>query len=117
MGQFDIPMSIIITICRGRGMCFHYLKNYQTLYLLIKKNNIVILLDFVGERIYASLLIDASCSSGFPEASKVHEWCCTDKEPKDTKVNDMEEDVQDLHKDHEVSHTPSDVALNFYLLY
>ena len=48
----------------------------------------------------------------------MRELCCTDnKEQKDTKVNDMEEDVQDLDKDHEVSHTPSDVALNFYLLY
>ena len=96
-------------------MCFHYLKYYQTLLLLIKKkkcDSIIILLDFIGERI----LIDTSCSSGFLEASKVRELCCTDnKEQKDTKVNDMEEDVQDLDKDHEVSHTPSDVALNLVL--
>ena len=101
-------------------MCFHYLKYYQTLQLLIKKkkcDSIIILLDFIGERIYASLLIDASSSSGFLEASTVRELCCTDNELKGTKVNNMEEEVQDLDKDHEVSHTPSDVALNFYLLY
>ena len=45
----------------------------------------------------------------------MRELCCTDNELKGTKVNNMEEEVQDLDKDHEVSHTPSDVALNLVL--
>lgn len=74
---------------------------------------IVVLLDFIGEL----LIIDTSYSSGFLEERTVCEWRCTDKEPKDLKVKDMEEDVQGLDEDHEVSHMSSDVALNFYLLY
>lgn len=40
-----------------------------------------------------------------------------DKEPNDPKVEDMKENIEDLDEDREVSHKPSDVALNFYLLY
>ncbi len=40
-----------------------------------------------------------------------------DKEAKDSRLDDVKEDLEDLDEDHEVSHIPSDVALNFYLLY
>lgn len=40
-----------------------------------------------------------------------------DKEPKDGESEVMKETVEDLDDDHEVSSTPSDAALNLYLLY
>ncbi|KAG2655199.1 hypothetical protein PVAP13_1NG546401 [Panicum virgatum] len=49
------------------------------------------------------LPVSARSEEGFLEASKVRELCCTDNELKGTKVNNMEEEVQDLDKDHEKS--------------
>ncbi|XP_010236181.1 uncharacterized protein LOC104583885 isoform X2 [Brachypodium distachyon] len=40
-----------------------------------------------------------------------------DKEPKEAEPEEMKEDLEDLDGDHVVSRTPSDVALNLYLLY
>lgn len=68
------------------------------------------------KRKYGSLLTDTS-SSVVPKGSKAREWLCKDKEPEDGEFEGMKEDVEDLDEDHEVSPMPSDVALNFYLLY
>ncbi|KAF8691829.1 hypothetical protein HU200_040232 [Digitaria exilis] len=63
------------------------------------------------------LPVSAVSEKGFLEGNELCEWRCTDKEPKDLKVGDMKDDVEDLIENHEVSQMPSDVALNFYLLY
>lgn len=60
---------------------------------------------------------DAGSEKVVPKGSKVREWLCKDKEPEDGEFEGMKEDVEDLDEDHEVSPMPSDVALNFYLLY
>ncbi|RCV09075.1 hypothetical protein SETIT_1G377700v2 [Setaria italica] len=85
------------------------------------QNNTVILLGFQGpEKAIVSISqyevdraekngSDSICAEatmtgdiqGFLEERKVCEWRCTDKEPKDLKVKDMEEDVQGLDEDHE----------------
>lgn len=62
---------------------------------------------FIGENEIGSLLTDASYSSVLLK----------DKEPKDGECEVMKETVEDLDDDHEVSSTPSDAALNLYLLY
>ncbi|XP_040376474.1 uncharacterized protein LOC102711779 isoform X2 [Oryza brachyantha] len=62
------------------------------------------------------LSIDAE-NKVFPKGVEVHNWHCMDKEPKDGRLDDVKEDLVDLDEDHEVSHIPSDIALNFYLLY
>ncbi|CAO2040058.1 unnamed protein product [Urochloa humidicola] len=50
-----------------------------------------------------ALPVSAGSEKGFLEGSKECEWRCTDKVPKDLKVKDVEEDVQDLDEDHENS--------------
>ncbi|OEL20455.1 hypothetical protein BAE44_0018524 [Dichanthelium oligosanthes] len=58
-----------------------------------------------------------ACASETLQVLPVNAGSEKDKEPEDLKVKDMKEDIEDLNEDHEVSDTPSDVALNFYLLY
>ncbi|CAN6245501.1 unnamed protein product [Urochloa humidicola] len=49
------------------------------------------------------LPVSAGNEKGFLDGSKMYEWRCTDKAPKDLRVKDMEEDVQDLDEDDENS--------------
>uniref|UniRef100_A0A453Q7M1 Uncharacterized protein n=2 Tax=Aegilops tauschii subsp. strangulata TaxID=200361 RepID=A0A453Q7M1_AEGTS len=50
------------------------------------------------------------------ESSSSNRVFLKDKEPKDGESEDMKEAAKDLDDDHEVSSTPSDAALNLYLL-
>ncbi|KAF0934544.1 hypothetical protein E2562_025639 [Oryza meyeriana var. granulata] len=37
-----------------------------------------------------------------PKGTEVHDWHCMDKEPKDSTLDDVKEDLEDLDEDHEV---------------